>query len=255
MIPVTVSVIGASGSKSISRSFFLSAVYVLGMSLVYAGFGVAAAWSGSLFGAYSDHMAVRIVVAAVFILMGLSMFDLFYIQMPSTISSRLGGKTGAGTLGVFLAGGAAGAAVGPCVGPMLVGLLIYIAALGNKVYGFLIMWSFSLGMGILFMLIGTFSGAAAALPKSGIWMERLKYTFGILMFAIALFYIKPVLPLRIFLLLLDAFLVGIGIFIGAVWIAKTKQTGKGKLATAMAIVGIALCISIVSQFINKDTAQ
>jgi thiol:disulfide interchange protein DsbD len=240
MIPVTVSVIGAGSSGNISKGFFLSIVYVLGLSLVYACFGAAAAWSGSLFGSYADHTAVRIAVSTVFVLMGLSMFDIFYIQVPSAISSKLGGRLSPGIIGVFLAGGAAGAAVGPCVGPMLVGLLIYIAALGSKLYGFLIMWCFAIGMSMLFLVIGTFSGIATSLPKAGAWMERLKYFFGILMFGFALYYLKPLLNEKILLLLLDGFLIGIGVFIGAALLPGIKQTGRNRLFSATIILFLIL---------------
>ncbi len=256
MIPVTVSVIGASSSGNISKSFFLSTVYVLGLSLVYACFGTAAAWSGSLFGSYADHTAVRIIVSTVFVLLGLSMFDIFYVQVPSSISSKLGGRLSPGIIGVFLAGGAAGAAVGPCVGPMLVGLLIYIAALGSKLYGFLIMWCFAIGMSMLFLVIGTFSGIATSLPKAGAWMERLKYFFGILMFGFALYYLKPLINEKILFLLFDGFLIGIGVFIGAALLPGIKQTGRNRLFAAtiilFLILGTAYLLRLVSSSIIPE---
>ena len=101
MIPVTMSVIGAVSAGSPARGFTLSLIYVLGMSLVYAAFGIAAAWSGSLFGALSDHPAVRMVVSGVFVLLALSLFDLFHIRMPSWVASRLGGKFGGGSSACF----------------------------------------------------------------------------------------------------------------------------------------------------------
>ena len=114
---------------------------------------------------------------------------------------------------MFLTGAASGAVVGPCVGPLLVALLVYIATLGDKFQGFLIMWSFALGMGALFLVIGTFSSAAASLPRSGPWMERLKQVFGVLMLGAALYYVAPLMPERVVLLCIGAFLISIGTFI------------------------------------------
>ncbi len=252
MIPVTVSIIGAGSAGSTSRGFLLSVFYVLGMSLTYAVFGVVAAWSGSLFGEYTNHPAIRIVVSLVFVILALGMFDLFYIQMPSSLSSKLSGRKGIGIVGVFLTGAAAGALVGPCVGPMLVAMLVYIAALGSKVLGFLIMWNFALGMGMLFLVIGTFSGVAASLPKSGAWMENLKRIFGVLMLAAALYYIEPLLPGNVFMLITGIFLIGIGVFAGAFDALRLESTGKDRLWKAAGIVFLVLGICYVAKFAVED---
>lgn len=240
MIPITVTVIGASSSGSVLRAFLMSLVYVLGMSITYAAFGVVAAWSGGLFGAYAQHPAVRIVVAGVFGLLALSMFDVFYIQMPTSISSRLAGSKGAGVVGVCLTGAAAGAAVGPCVGPLLVALLVYIAGIGNPVLGFLTMWSFALGMGVLFLVVGTASGAAVSLPKAGPWMSKIKHVFGLFLLGFALYYVRPVVPEAVFLVLLGGVLIGAGVFVGALDPMAAESTGRDR---AWKVIGI-VCLTL-----------
>ncbi len=248
MIPITMSVIGAVSTGSLSRGFGLSLLYVLGMSLVYAALGVAAAWSGGLFGALSDHPAVRIGVAAVFVILALSLFDLFHLRMPSRVASRLGAKFGGGGIGVFFTGAAAGAVVGPCVGPLLVALLVYIATLGDKLQGFLIMWSFALGMGTLFLVIGTFSGAVALLPKSGPWMERLKQSFGIFMLGAALYYVAPLLPERIVLLATGACLIGTGTFLGALDSLSPESGGYARLKKSLGILCLTIGVVYAARF-------
>lgn len=252
MIPITVSVIGAGAEGQWLRGLKLSLFYVLGMSLTYAFFGVAAAWSGNLFGAYTDHPAVRIIVAAIFVILALGMFDVIYIQMPSSIASKLGGKTGTGIIGVFITGAAAGAIVGPCVGPMLVGILVYIASLADKLLGFFIMWSFALGMGMLFLIIGTFSGAAASLPKAGIWMERIKHVFGVLLLGFALYYIQPLLPIKVFYLILGALLVCIGLYMGALDSFTIEVKGRRKIWQAAGVVLLVLGICYTARFASDE---
>ncbi len=248
MIPVTVSVIGAGSGGSAVRGFFLSLLYVLGMSLTYAAFGVAAAWTGNLFGAVAGHPAVRIGVAVLFLILALGLFDVIYIQMPASVTGRLSGARAAGAAGVLITGSAAGAIVGPCVGPLLVGLLVYIAGLGSKVMGFLIMWSFALGMGMLFVVIGTFSGAATALPRSGEWMVRLKQLFGVIMLAVALYTLRPLMPPDVFGLCLGAFLIGLGVFAGALDALTPDAAGARRLAKAAGLVLLVLGAGYVARF-------
>ncbi|MFP4388844.1 MAG: protein-disulfide reductase DsbD [Desulfococcaceae bacterium] len=253
MIPITAGVIGAANTGSLARGFTLSLFYVLGMSLTYAAFGVAAAWSGGLFGAYAGHPAVRIAVALIFVALALSLFDLFYFQVPVGLSSRMAGlRKGGGVLGVLATGAVAGAVVGPCVGPMLAGLLVYIAGLGDRLQGFLLMWSFALGMGVLFLAIGTFSGAASALPRSGAWMGKLKAVFGVLMLGAALYYISPLLPPQITLLILGGLLIGAGVFAGA--LDRTDpETSKGeRLWKAAGIVVLVLGVVYAARFALND---
>jgi thioredoxin:protein disulfide reductase len=255
MIPITVSVIGSNTAGSIFRGFMLSVCYVLGMSVTYSILGTVAALSGGLFGEYANHPAVRIIVAGVFVILALSMFDFFYIQMPSAISSRLGGRKGTGPVGIFLTGAAAGMVVGPCVGPMLVGLLIYIAAVGSKIQGFLILWSFALGLGMIFLVIGTFSGMAASLPKAGIWMEKIKHFFGVLMLGAALYYVEPLIPERTLSLILGAFLICIGVFIGGLDPLNAESGSWKRLWKTAGIVFLALGICYAAKFTLNGQMQ
>ncbi len=248
LIPITVSVIGAGNSKNILNGFILSLFYVLGMSLTYAAFGVAAAWSGGLFGQFTDLPAVQIIVSGVFFILALSMFDVFTIQMPSWLASKIGSGTGKGFVGVFITGAAAGMVVGPCVGPLLVGLLLYIATLGSKIQGFFIMWSFAMGMGMLFLVIGTFSGAASSLPRSGEWMVKIKHFFGILMLGFSLYYVKPLLGHNIFLLCLGGLLIGVGIYTGALDPIKDDTKPSAKLWKSIGILCLTLGIAYAARF-------
>jgi thiol:disulfide interchange protein DsbD len=240
MIPITVSVIGSGSSKNVLRGFLLSAVYVLGLSFTYAVFGTIAAVSGGLFGSIAGSPVARIVVAAVFILMALSMFDVFFIQMPNSISSKLQKISGSGFIGVFITGAVSGLIVGPCVGPPLVGLLAYIATLGSTIKGFFIMWSFALGLGMLFLVAGTFTGAISSLPKAGMWMEKVKYFFGIIMLGAALYFLSPLVSEKVLKIAVGGMLIIMGGVSGAFDNIGPDATGQSRLWKSIGIFFIVL---------------
>lgn len=251
MIPITVSVIGAGSSGNVVRGFFLSVVYVLGLSFTYAIFGTIAAVSGGLFGSIAGSPAARVVVAVVFILMALSMFDVFFVQMPTSVSSKLQRLSVSGYMGVFITGAVSGLIVGPCVGPPLVGLLAYIATLGSTFKGFFIMWSFALGLGMLFLFAGTFSGAISALPKAGMWMEKVKYFFGIIMLGAALYFLSPLLPETVFMITIGGLLIVAGCFAGGLDHINGDAPSLSRWWKAMGIV----CIILGSGYILSQVIQ
>jgi len=214
MIPITVSVIGAKSAGRPLSGFFLSLVYVLGIAITYAILGVAAASTGAAFGAMMQNPIAIGVVAAIFVALALGMFDVYYFQMPAFLTDRLGGPKGSGVLGVFITGLASGVVVSPCVGPVLISMLVYIASTGNKLLGFLMLFTMAWGMGLLLIVVGTFSGAAASLPKSGPWMETVKRFFGIVLLAMALYYLKNIMPATAFGIVAGIFLIVVGVFSG-----------------------------------------
>jgi len=193
MIPITVSVIGARGAGSVARSFTLSLAYVLGIALTYAALGVFAAKTGALFGSALQNPWVVGFVVLVLSTLALSMFGLFEVQVPSALAARLQGGTRGGYGGVFLMGIVAGLVASPCVGPVILGLLLFIATTGSIALGFSLLLTLGLGMGLLFIVIGTFSGALSALPRAGGWMDRVKELFGALLLGMALYFLKPLI--------------------------------------------------------------
>ena len=220
MIPITIAVIGgqAAGNQPTSRkpltAFFLSLIYVLGIAIVYAAMGVTAASTGSLFGTALQSPWVIGFVVAVFIGLALSMFGVYYLRVPSFISERLGTKTGKGLIGVFVMGLVSGIVASPCIGPALASLLVYIASTGNKFLGFWMLFIFAWGLGALLIVLGTFSGAIKALPKSGVWMETVERIFGLLLIGAALYYLRLIISENAFILILGLFLIVTSVFSG-----------------------------------------
>lgn len=220
MIPITVAVIGgqATDKQSTARkplaAFFLSLVYVSGIAIVYSAMGVAAASTGALFGSALQSPWVIGFVVVVFIGLALSMFGVYYLRVPSFISDRLGTKTGKGFLGVFVMGLISGIVASPCIGPALASLLVYIASTGNKFLGFLMLFVFAWGLGVLLIVLGTFSGAIKSLPKSGGWMVTVERIFGLLLIGVALYYLRFIISESAFIISLGLFLIVTGVFSG-----------------------------------------
>jgi thiol:disulfide interchange protein DsbD len=198
LIPITVSVFGAGESTNRFRSFLLSVTYVLGIALTYAILGMAVAQTGAVFGEIMADARVIIPVCAVLIVLGLSMIGLYEIRLPHAVQNKLNRVGGVGFAGAFGMGTVAGIIAAPCTGPALGAVLAYIATTSDIFLGFWLMLTYALGMGLLFIVIGTFSGVI--LPRSGVWMYVLENIFGVAIITVALYFLKDVIePLRTFL--------------------------------------------------------
>jgi thioredoxin:protein disulfide reductase len=209
MIPITVSIF-AGQERSVGRGFFLSLVYVGTMAVIYGLMGLVVALVGGVFGAWLASPPVVIGVSVVFVVFALSMFGLYDLNLPSSFRQKLGTrKTGGGVAGSIVLGVVAALVVSPCVGPFVAGILLYIATKGSPIIGFLTLFVFALGLGTLFVIIGTFSSAIGKLPRSGEWMETVKKFFGFVLLLMAIYFLRtlisPVLTALFTALLLLAF--------------------------------------------------
>lgn len=191
MIPITMAIVGAKGSGK-ARGFALSAVLVLGMAVTYTTLGVLAARSGAAFGAFAQKPAFLVPVSLLFAAFALSLFGAFEIALPQGLALKLqgdGSRKGFG--GAFLMGLVLGPLSAPCVGPVIGAVLVGIAQRGDVFMGGLQLFVFALGMGVLFLAVGTFS---AALPKSGDWLTRFKQGMGLVVLGFAAWNVRLVVP-------------------------------------------------------------
>lgn len=180
VVPITIAFIGARSAGSRTRGFFLSLVYVLGMALTYTALGGIAALSGKLFGQLQTNPWTYFVMANICILMGLAMLEVFIlpVRTPAFIARlQPRGKT-RGLAGSLAVGAASGLVLGPCTAPVLAVLLSYVATRQHLMFGMSLLFVFALGMGVLLVVVGTFAGLLASLPKSGVWMARVNRLFG-----------------------------------------------------------------------------
>ena len=200
MIPILSSIIVGAGRDghgvSHARGLSLSLGYVLGMSVTYAVAGVAAGLTGTLLAATLQNPWVLGAFAAVFVLLSLSMFGFYELQMPTLLQSRVSEEAShlhGGSLPAVTAMGALSAViVGPCVAAPLAGALLYIGQSGDAVSGGAALFAMGLGMGAPLLAVGVSAGTL--LPKSGPWMEAVKKAFGVILLATAVWLVSPLIP-------------------------------------------------------------
>jgi len=214
VIPIVMGFVGGRSQGRRLKGFVLSLFFVLGLSLVYSLLGLIAAQTGSLIGISFQNPAVVAAIAAIFIIMGLSLAGLFSIPVPSWISARAARGHKSELLGAVIVGGVSAVIAAPCVGPVLIALLSWISQSGNVFLGFWLTFVFSLGMSVIFIVAGTFSGAIAALPRGGGWMSAVKYFFAALLIAGGIFFLGNILPSWLNLVLWGAYLVTLAVALG-----------------------------------------
>jgi thiol:disulfide interchange protein DsbD len=214
VIPIIMGYVGARSNGRKLKGFTLSLFFVLGLSLVYSLLGVIAAKTGSLIGISFQNPVVVTVIAAIFIIMGLSLAGLFSIPVPAWISSKASSGHKNDIIGSLLVGGVSAIIAAPCVGPVLIALLSWISQSGNIVLGFWLTMVFSLGMSVIFLAAGTFSGVISALPRGGQWMSAVKYFFAALLIAGGIYFLSNIISSWLTLVIWGIFLIGLAVGLG-----------------------------------------
>jgi thiol:disulfide interchange protein DsbD len=196
LVPILSSIIvGEGAGVGRRRGFLLSLAYSLGMALVYTIMGVAAGLIGEGLAAKLQNPWVLGSFAILMIVLSLSMFDVYQLQMPGFIQSRISqasNRQSAGKLaGVFAMGALSALIVGPCVAAPLASALVYLSQTHDVVVGGSALFAMACGMSVPLLLVGLSAGSL--LPRAGVWMEEVKHFFGVLMIALALWMVSPVL--------------------------------------------------------------
>jgi cytochrome c-type biogenesis protein len=190
MIPITAGVIaGASTTRpSRARTVALTLTYVAGLALLYATLGLLAGLSGTLFGTVSSSPWARFAIGNLLLLLALAMLDVIPVASPGRLAAWAAGLGGGSYPGVFVLGATSGIVAAPCGAPAFAAVLTWVAATRSGVLGFLYLVVFSLGMTAILVLVGLFSGALTALPRSGRWMEWIKRGAGVVLLGMAEYY-------------------------------------------------------------------
>lgn len=196
MYPILTGIIAGAGQHlSTRRAFLLSLVYVQGMAVTYTLLGLVVASAGLKFQAALQHPYVLIGLSVMFVLLALSMFGLYTLQLPSSLQTRLSGlsnrQQGGSVVGVAIMGMISGLVCSPCTTAPLSGALIYVAQSGDLWLGGAALYALSLGMGLPLLLLGTSGGKL--LPKAGAWMDVIKQLFGFALLAVPILLLSRLL--------------------------------------------------------------
>ncbi len=196
MLPILSSIIVGEGAVSRGRGFSLALAYCVGMALVYTALGVAAGLAGEGLAGALQKPWVLLTFGGVLTLLALSMFDVYQLQLPSGLQSRLsqasGNLRGGRFIGVLVMGALSALIVGPCVAGPLAGALLYISQTRNVWTGGWALFSMAVGMSVPLLLTGVSAGSL--LPRAGAWMNKVKRVFGVLLLGVAVWMISPLFP-------------------------------------------------------------
>ena len=250
MIPILSSIIVKASSKeklSAKKGFFLSFVYVFSMSLAYTIAGVIAGLFGANLQVALQNPIVLSVFAGVFVLLALSMFGYFKLELPQSLQNKINkttdGKEKQGVFGIAIMGFLSALIVGPCVAAPLAGALIYIGQTGDALLGGAALFILSFGMGVPLLLIGL--GAGKYMPKPGAWMDSISKVFGLIMLAIAIYMLDRVLNPTIIMYLWSLILIA-----SALYLQMYTHILSRLLTTMMLLYGIIVFIGAVTGATN-----
>lgn len=247
MIPILSGIIAGSNNPSASRGFMLSSAYVLGVAVPYtvAGLLVALFGAGLNLQFLLQQPAAIITSAVIFVILSLSMFGLYELQLPEGLRSRLndlGNQREGGSLGgAAIMGAISALVVSPCVTPILAGALVYVAGTGDALTGATSLFALSIGMGTPLIMVGT--GGGHVLPRAGAWMDEIKRFFGVMMLGVAAWLAGRILDGSTTLMLYGLLAVAYGIYLGA--LDATPEGGsrlKRALSSLLALYGTLMII-------------
>ena len=238
MIPILSSIIVGEGEVNRRRSFLMAVAYCLGMALVYTSLGVAAGLAGEGLAGALQKPWVLALFAVLLVFLSLSMFDVYQLQMPASIQNKLNNTSrnlkGGRFAGVFIMGALSALIVGPCVAAPLAGTLVYISQTKDVFLGGLALFSMAMGMSVPLLLVGLSAGSL--LPKAGAWMIGVKYVFGLLLIAVAIWMVSPVIPSQVVMLFWGAFAILCAVFLNVFRASPEKLSIAQRFGKTFGIV-------------------
>ena len=239
MVPILSGIIAGEGKDiSASRGLWLSVVYVLAMAVTYTIAGVLAGLFGQNLQAVFQNPWIISSFVAIFVLLALSMFGFYELQLPASFQSRIANASssqkGGRLVGVAIMGFLSALIVGPCVAPPLMAALIVIGASGDAVLGGAALFALSLGMGVPLLIFGATAGKL--LPKAGPWMKNIQAVFGVGLLALSIWMLERILPGGIIMILWGVLAVACGVYLGALERIADGASGWRKLWKSMGVV-------------------
>jgi thiol:disulfide interchange protein DsbD len=243
LIPITVSYFGGRSTQEKRGLIGHGICYIGGLALANSLLGVIAALTGGLIGALLQSPLVLMTIATVLTAFAMSLFGFWELRLPFWLT-QAASKSYTGFFGSFFMGITLGVVAAPCIGPFVLGLLTWVATIGDPLVGFVIFFTLSLGLGTPLFGLALFSGHLAKLPKSGEWMNWVRRLMGWVLIGMAAYFVRPILPLVLQKYFLALVAVSAGIYLG--WLEKTATTFrsfpwiKSFIGTICIVMGIVL---------------
>jgi thiol:disulfide interchange protein DsbD len=256
MIPILSGIIVGHGNRiTTARAFLLSLSYVVASAVTYTIFGILAALFGSNLQTTFQQPWIIALFSAVFILLSLSMFDFYHLEMPKSLQAKLHNsseKHRDGSLwGAAIMGSLSSLIVGPCVAAPLAGALIYIGQTGDAVLGGSALFTMGLGMGVPLLLLG--ASAGKLLPKAGGWLNSTKAVFGVIMLAVAVWMLDRILPAPVTMLLWAMLLIIPAIYLSAIDPLPAQASGWRKLWKGVGLIMLSYGVLVLIGFSIGNT--
>jgi thiol:disulfide interchange protein DsbD len=218
LIPITIGFFSQQTKGGTGNSFGLAFAYFIGIALTYSVLGVLAALGGAIFGGALQNPIVVVVIVLVLLALAASMFGAWEIRPPAWAMNASGGRSG--MLGALIMGLLMGIVAAPCIGPFVIGLLTFVGQKGDPVFGFFVFFALAAGLGLPYLLLGTFTGLVNRLPASGAWMIGVRRVFGVILIAMAAYFAAPMLPGSG-----GDWLMGLTLAMGALYLLVIDRTG------------------------------
>ena len=212
-------------------------LYLAGLAATNSALGVAAALTGGLMGSLLQNPWVLLTVAAILALFAASLFGFWELRLPGSLT-QAASRSYAGYFGSLFMGLTLGVVAAPCIGPFVLGLLTWVASMGSPLLGFLVFFTLSLGLGLPLFFLALFSGSLEKLPRSGEWMIWVRKLMGWVLLGMAAYFIRPLLPESVGVLLLAAVALAAAVHLG--WLDRSTATFRSFqwLKTIAALVGV-----------------
>lgn len=212
LIPITIGYFGGQSEGSTKKLAMMGVLFVLGLAVTYSVIGVVTSLSGAIFGALLQNVYVILFIVLIFLVLSLSMFGVYEFKMPDALVAKAGGAKG-GMYGAFFMGLTMGIVAAPCIGPFVLGLVTYVAAKADPLFGFLMFFVLALGLGFPYLILAIFSGKIKKLPRAGEWMDAVKHIFGFILIGMALYFLLPLLPKSISGYILPVFMIMTAVYL------------------------------------------
>jgi thiol:disulfide interchange protein DsbD len=250
LIPITVSYFGGRSGQGRGATLIHGGCYLIGLAMTNSALGVVAAMTGGLMGAMLQNPWVLAAVAAVLLLFASSLFGFWELRLP-TLFTRVAARNYGGYFGTFFMGMTLGVVAAPCLGPFVLGLLTWVAGLADPVFGFIVFFTLSLGLGLPLFILALFSDRLLKMPRAGEWMTWVRKAMGWVLVGMAAYFIRPLLPKGLSVAVYSLIALGAGLHLG--WLERSTAAFRSFawIRTVVGLAGIAWAFFLVASWLLR----